>query len=35
VLGDSDDRRSWRQKWRDGLRSNATQEEQGELGEVT
>ena len=35
VLGDSDDRRSWRQKWRERLRRNATEEEQGELGEVT
>ncbi len=35
VLGDSDDKRSWRQKWRERLRRNATEEEQGELGEVT
>jgi cobalt-zinc-cadmium resistance protein CzcA len=35
VLGDRNDSRSWRQQWRDRLRRNATQEEQGELGEVT
>ena len=35
VLVDRNDTRSWRQQWRDRLRRNATQEEQGELGEVT
>ena len=35
VLGDSGQKRSWRQRWRDRLRRNVTREERDELRDVT
>ena len=34
VLASAGDERSWRQKWRDRLRRNASPDEQAELGEI-